>query len=134
MPLFALANTGIILSSDMLKSAFDPNVLGIFFGLVFGKPIGIILFTWLGIKFGRVALPQDINLRQLVGIGFLAGIGFTMSVFITMLAFTDSTYVITSKTVILGSSIVAGTVGYFILRRSKILNQEDQALPKADHL
>ncbi len=120
MPLFALANTGILLTSDIFNSAFDPNVLGIFFGLVLGKPIGIILFTWLGVRFGHVALPQDIGFRELIGIGFLAGIGFTMSVFITMLAFSDSEHVLTSKTIILGSSVVAGTIGYFILRRRKV--------------
>lgn len=121
MPLFALANTGILLTSDIFNSAFDPNVLGIFFGLVIGKPLGILLFTWLGMKLWGVALPKDISFSQLVGMGFLAGIGFTMSVFITLLAFSDTNHILTSKTIILGSSIVAGIVGYLLLRRTKAL-------------
>ncbi|HEX2936838.1 MAG TPA: Na+/H+ antiporter NhaA [Bacteroidales bacterium] len=120
MPLFALANTGILLSSDILKSAFDPNVLGIFFGLVLGKPLGILLFTWLGMKLWGVKLPADIRFSQIIGMGFLAGIGFTMSMFITLLAFSDQNYVVTSKTIILGASIVAGTIGYIILRKKRV--------------
>jgi NhaA family Na+:H+ antiporter len=120
MPLFALANTGILLTSNIFNSAFDPNVLGIFFGLVIGKPLGIILFTWLGMKLWGVKLPTDIRFSQLVGMGFLAGIGFTMSVFITLLAFTNQNYVVTSKTIILGASIVAGTIGYIILKKKRV--------------
>lgn len=120
MPLFALANTGILLTANIFDSAFDPNVLGIFFGLVIGKPLGILLFTWLGIKLWGVKLPADIHFSQLVGMGFLAGIGFTMSVFITLLAFTDQNYVVTSKTIILGASIVAGTIGYIILKKKRV--------------
>lgn len=120
MPLFALANTGILLTANIFDSAFDPNVLGIFFGLVIGKPLGIILFVWLGIKLWGVKLPADIRFSQLLGMGFLAGIGFTMSVFITLLAFSEQNYVVTSKTIILGASIVAGIIGYIILKKKRV--------------
>jgi Na+:H+ antiporter, NhaA family len=118
MPLFALANTGVILNKEIFNAAFDPNVLGIFFGLVLGKPIGILLFTWLGLKTGIARLPVDLRWSHLVGMGLLAGIGFTMSIFITALAFSHEGHILTSKAIILFASFVAGVCGYFILKNS----------------
>lgn len=125
MPLFALANTGVVLNSGILGAALNPNVLGIFFGLVLGKPIGILLFLWLGLKTKLARLPIELKWSYLLGMGLLAGIGFTMSIFISALAFTQESHIITSKAIILFSSFVAGVCGFFILKYS---------LPKTNHL
>ena len=87
IPLFALANTAIHLPDTWKSEIFSANSLGIELGLLLGKPIGIVGFTLLGISLGIAKLPEEINMRKLVGIGMLAGIGFTMSIFISTLAF-----------------------------------------------
>lgn len=115
LPLFALANTGILLSGDWVHSLLSHNSLGIQAGLVLGKPIGILLCCLLAIRTGLCKLPEDMNWRHLVGSGLLAGIGFTMSIFITNLAFTDALIIEHSKIAILAASGVASILGYFCL-------------------
>jgi NhaA family Na+:H+ antiporter len=116
IPLFAFANAGIIFKSDMLADVGNPVSVGVFAGLVLGKPIGIILFTWLSTRFGLASLPGDVRWIQILGIGFLGGIGFTMSIFIDNLAFAANPYNIEiAKIGILFSSLVAGIIGYLIL-------------------
>ncbi|MFA5874767.1 MAG: Na+/H+ antiporter NhaA [Anaerolineales bacterium] len=115
MPIFALANTGIVLSGDSLSSFFTRNTLGIFAGLLFGKPLGITLFSLLAVKAKWATLPQGVSVRRLIGAGFLGGIGFTMSIFITLLAFGNTTFAQNSKIAIIFGSILAGTIGYFLL-------------------
>lgn len=116
MPLFALANTCIVLEPDWYGHLVTLNGYGIFFGLVIGKPLGIGLFCAAAIGLGFCALPQGISWKKLLGVAFLAGIGFTMSIFIAMLAFNDAEHILTSKTTVLLSSLVAGTIGFFWLR------------------
>ncbi|MGQ0793488.1 MAG: Na+/H+ antiporter NhaA [Deltaproteobacteria bacterium] len=116
MPIFALANTGIPISGDFLKGLTTSNSLGIFSGLVFGKPIGIALLALAAVKLGVSALPAGVSWRHILGAGFLGGIGFTMSIFITLLAFGDPDIVQSSKIAVLLSSLVAGTTGFLILR------------------
>lgn len=116
MPIFALANTGISLSGNWLAGLASANSLGIFAGLTLGKPLGIVTFTWLCIRFGLSQLPNKVDWGQIVGAGFLAGIGFTMSIFITLLAFSDAATVQNSKIAILLGSLVAGSIGFAILR------------------
>jgi NhaA family Na+:H+ antiporter len=91
--------------------------LGIFAGLIVGKPLGIALFSYLTIKLGLSALPNDVAWRHIVGAGFLGGIGFTMSIFITYLAFDNLEIVQASKISILLGSLFAGSVGFLILNR-----------------
>ena len=116
LPLFALANTGIILESDWFNHLFTLNGYGIFLGLVVGKPLGIGLFCLATVTLGISTLPKGISWKQILGAAMLAGIGFTMSIFITMLAFNDLEHIVSSKTTILVSSLVAAIVGYTWLR------------------
>jgi NhaA family Na+:H+ antiporter len=115
MPIFALANTGIVLSEVPLTSLFAPHTFGIMAGLLLGKPLGIIGFSLLAIKMRWAEMPDGVFTRQLLGAGFLGGIGFTMSIFITLLAFKEPALAHSSKIAILVSSLLAGTVGFWIL-------------------
>lgn len=115
LPLFALANTGIVLESDWFNHLFTPNGLGISLGLIVGKPVGIALFCAASVALGIAVLPKGVGWRQLIAVGALGGIGFTMSIFITILAFDDPHLVVESKTSILVSSTVAAIIGYFWL-------------------
>ncbi|MBI5964188.1 MAG: Na+/H+ antiporter NhaA [Chloroflexi bacterium] len=119
MPIFALANTGIALTGSWVQGLVSTNGLGIFVGLVVGKPLGIALFSLLAIKSGLSQLPNDVSWKQIIGAGFLGGIGFTMSIFIALLAFGNPEIVQSSKISILISSLVAGTFGFLILSREK---------------
>ena len=115
LPIFALANTAIILSPDIGQTLIQNYSLGIAIGLIIGKPLGIFLFTLLAVKFGFCKLPDDLNWKLILGVGFLAGIGFTMSIFITLLAFDNDTIINNSKFVILLSSLIAGIIGFLSL-------------------
>ena len=116
MPIFALANTGIMLSDDWVSGLTSANSMGISAGLLIGKPVGILLMCWLAIKFGISQLPEEVNWQHIIGASFLGGIGFTMSIFITLLAFNDASVVQISKIAVLFTSLIAGVIGYFILR------------------
>ena len=120
IPLFALANTGITLTGNLMEGLLTLNSLGIFVGLFCGKPIGIVLFSALAVKMGLSQLPGDVSLRHIIGAGFLGGIGFTMSIFITLLAFGNPEIIQSSKISILLSSLMAGTVGFLILNRKTV--------------
>jgi len=119
MPLFALANAGVVLNIGQLSSDFTLITLGMIAGLVFGKPIGIVTFTWIAIKSGLADKPSNITWQHIIGVGFLAGIGFTMSLFIASLAFGDNGLLPMAKIGILLASLLAGITGYLILRKSK---------------
>lgn len=93
--------------------------LGIFAGLFFGKPIGILVFSLLAVKLGFAQLPGSVSWKHIIGAGFLGGIGFTMSIFITLLAFSNGEIIHSSKITILLSSLAAATVGFLILSRQK---------------
>jgi NhaA family Na+:H+ antiporter len=116
MPLFALANAGVSFSGLGLSMLADPVVLGVFFGLVLGKQVGIFLFAWGAVRSGLAALPSDLRWHHVYGAAWLGGIGFTMSLFIANLAFTESALLASAKLGILGASLVAGGVGWAILR------------------
>jgi NhaA family Na+:H+ antiporter len=118
MPLFALANAGVSLGGSLAEALTSPVALGIVAGLVVGKQLGITLFAWLAVKSGLSELPGGITWRHVYGAGWLAGIGFTMSLFITDLAFSNSALVNTAKLGILAASLIAGVVGWTILRRA----------------
>lgn len=118
VPLFALANTGILLSEGWLQGLSNSNNLGIFFGLFLGKPIGITLLCLVAVRLGISRLPDDLSWLHIIGTGFLAGIGFTMSIFITLLAFNDPNYILGSKIATLLTSLLAGITGYIILSKT----------------
>jgi len=117
MPVFALANAGVSLG-NAASEAFSGVTIGIFLGLVFGKIIGITLLPWLSIKAGLGEMPRGSTFRHLFGAACLAGIGFTMSLFIANLAFGSSALLEYSKLGIISASLIAGILGYLILRKS----------------
>jgi NhaA family Na+:H+ antiporter len=117
LPVFALANTGILISTGWARELLSANSLGILLGLVVGKPIGIFLFSYAAVLLGICRLPLDLAWRHILGAGLLGGIGFTMSIFITNLAYTGQPEVINaSKMSILLASLVAGIVGFTWLK------------------
>jgi len=116
LPLFAIANTCISVSDGWQSSLEQTNSLGIIAGLVIGKPLGIWLFSFIGVGFGLCSLPTDLKWRNIIGAGFLAGIGFTMSIFIALLAFDNAEIVNNSKIAILIASFIAGTIGFIFLK------------------
>jgi NhaA family Na+:H+ antiporter len=116
MPIFALANAGLPLGGDIAEALTSPIALGIVAGLVVGKQLGVTLFAWLAVKSGISELPEGIRWRHVYGAGWLAGIGFTMSLFITDLAFSDGSLVDAAKLGILAASVIAGVMGWAILR------------------
>ncbi len=116
MPIFALANAGVRLGGG--SNLFHPVSLGIIAGLIVGKQLGITFFTWLNVRLGLATLPEGVTWRHIYGVGWLAGIGFTMSLFIAGLAFGISPLLDTAKVGILTASVIAGIVGWLILRTS----------------
>jgi Na+:H+ antiporter, NhaA family len=115
LPLFALANTCIIINDNWYLGLKELSSIGILSGLVVGKPFGIFFFSLLAITFGLCSLPKDLKWNQVFGIGLLSGIGFTMSIFIALLAYKQPEQIIQSKMAILIASLIAGTVGYIWL-------------------
>jgi NhaA family Na+:H+ antiporter len=113
LPLFALANTAIVLDAESVAGLTTRNGTGIMAGLLIGKPLGITVASVLAVRFGLCRLPGDLGWRHVVGAGILGGIGFTMSIFITNLAFADNAdFVTASKLAILLASLTAGVVGF----------------------
>lgn len=116
VPIFALANAGIPLGADQISDAFGSSIaLGIFFGLLLGKPIGVFLATWLAVRFGAGRLAEGITWSQIAGVGVLAGIGFTVAIFVTGLAFADIARQDSAKLAILTSSTLAAMIGSGLL-------------------
>ncbi|NRT12789.1 Na+/H+ antiporter NhaA [Flavobacterium sp. 14A] len=116
LPLFALANTAIIISSNIGETLSQHYSIGIALGLIVGKPLGIALASFIAVRLGVCKLPADLNWKTVISVGFLGGIGFTMSIFITLLAFDDQTIINNAKFVILLSSLVAGVLGFLFLK------------------
>ncbi len=111
MPLFALANAGVVINTELLTFPMPPVIVGIFFGLLLGKPLGIFIFSWLSVKLKLAVLPDNTKWSQVLALGVIAGIGFTMSIFIDNLAFTDMAVVNLGKIAILGTSLIAAVLG-----------------------
>lgn len=119
LPIFALANSGVIITTDVFRTDLQ-LMMGIFFGLVVGKPVGISLFSWLAVRFNIADKPASYNWRQLFGAGALAGIGFTMSLFIASEAFPIPQDFAAAKIAIFIASIVAGILGAIILWKKAV--------------
>ena len=115
MPIFALSNAGVALGSGAMGALVNPISLGIMCGLIFGKPIGIVAFSWLSTRSGVASLPTGVRWRQILGIGMVGGIGFTMSLFVANLAFGPTPMLETAKVGILAASVISGISGATIL-------------------
>lgn len=127
LPLFAIANTCIAIGDSWQSGLVQTSSLGIIVGLVIGKPLGIWLFSFIGVGLGLCALPTDLKWNNIIGAGFLGGIGFTMSIFITLLAFDNIEIINNSKIAILIASFIAGTIGFIFLKltlKTQIENDE----------
>ena len=116
LPVFALANTAIILPPDVLSALNTKLNHGILAGLVIGKPLGIVLFCYLLVRLHWGKLPTNVNWMEVTGVGMLAGIGFTMSIFISMLAFTDPSVQDIAKIGVLLASLLSVLLGAITLR------------------
>lgn len=127
LPVFAMANTCLPIDTGSWAGLARPYSIGIFAGLVIGKPLGIWLFSFLSARSGLSVLSPDLRWRDIAGVGFLGGIGFTMSIFITMLAFSDQEIINISKIAILISSLTAGAIGLILLKLSlrKVFEEEE---------
>ena len=133
LPIFAFANAGVVITFD---AQFVGSVsLGVFLGLVFGKPIGITLFSWIAVKTGISQLPVNVTWRQLFSASWLTGIGFTMALFIANSAFKDPLILNEAKLGILAASLVAGIIGYVLLLITSPTHSETthlETVPAAD--
>ena len=116
LPLFALTNADVtFLQGDLGARLTSSVTLGVFFGLVVGKPAGIMLFSWLTIKLKIASLPENVDWLHMFGAAILGGVGFTMAIFVANLAFADPAFVAEAKLGILMASFVAGVAGFFVL-------------------
>jgi NhaA family Na+:H+ antiporter len=112
VPLFALANAGVPLHGDIISDSLHSSVtLGIIIGLLVGKPIGILLASWLAVRAGIARLPDSVTWPQMLGVSVLAGVGFTVALFINELAFSSQELVDQGKIGILAASVAAGALG-----------------------
>ncbi len=116
LPIFALANTAILINGNIAEVVTENYSLGVALGLVVGKPLGIFILTFLVVKLGWCQLPNDMNWKSVLGVGFLGGIGFTMSIFITLLAFDNTIIINNTKLIIVLSSLLAGVIGFLFLK------------------
>ncbi len=118
LPLFAFANAGIPLLGLSIDSVLHPVPLGVLAGLFLGKQIGVLGFTWVGVRAGLARLPDDMTWMQVYGVALLCGVGFTMSLFISSLAFESSgvNQMFDERLGIIIGSLVSGLAGYLVLR------------------
>jgi NhaA family Na+:H+ antiporter len=116
MPVFALSNGGVDISSDFLSQATSPVAIGVFTGLLVGKFLGVVGIVSLFLKMKWAVLPEGMTRQHLIGAGFLAAIGFTMSLFISDLAFVDKEHLEQARIGILGASVMASFAGYFTIK------------------
>ena len=115
MPIFALANAGVVIAEDFGAVLTSSIAVGIVAGLVIGKPLGIFVFAWLSVKLKVAELPEDVTFTQIGAVGMLAGVGFTMALFISTLAWADTSIIETAKTGVLLGSLVSALIGSFLL-------------------
>ena len=124
LPIFALANTGVVVGTDWMSNLASTNSVGIIVGLLLGKPLGVTFLCFLAVASGVSRLPPDLNWRHISGAGILGGIGFTMSIFIANLAFAGNAEAINAaKMAILVASVTAGAGGFLwlkVLRRPEM--------------
>lgn len=122
LPLFALTNADVSFIGGSIAEVFtDPVFFGVFFGLLLGKPLGIMVMSFIIVKTKISSLPENVNWGHMLGAGLLGGVGFTMAIFVANLAFVDPSQIIVAKVAILSASLVAGVVGFvFLFAQAKI--------------
>lgn len=118
IPIFAIANAGISLDIDFEMLLSNNVALGTAIGLIGGKVVGVVGFSYAFIRLKIADVPEGMNFKSLLGLGFLASIGFTMSLFITSLAFSNEEYHTQAKIGIFAASLLGGITGYVILKNS----------------
>lgn len=113
LPLFAFVNAQVrLVDIDLMQLLLDPVALGTYFGMVLGKPIGIVGITFILVKTKVCKLPRNVTMAHIVGVGLLGGIGFTMSILISGLAFPAAPFeVLAAKAAILAASVTAAILG-----------------------
>ncbi|MDO5655000.1 MAG: Na+/H+ antiporter NhaA [Flavobacteriaceae bacterium] len=124
MPIFAFSNAGVTITGDFGELITSPVTLGVIFGLLFGKVIGVYVISSILIKLKIAPLPTGMTKLHLLGTGFLAAIGFTMSLFIAGLAFRDPLYDMQAKIGVLITTFIASIIGFIII---KIANKKAEA-------
>lgn len=116
LPLFALTNADVSFAGDSISNMLSsPVVYGVFFGLLLGKPIGIMLFSFLTVKLRIASLPEHVNWLHMFGAAILGGVGFTMAIFVANLAYADEVMIAEAKLAILCASACAGIIGFLLL-------------------
>jgi len=121
VPIFSIANAGVPISAQHIGSIVSNSVVhGVVFGLIIGKPVGIILAAMITLNCIRATLPDTITMKMLSGASILCGIGFTMSLFITNLSFSSPDSIANARIAILSSAIISGSIGYIYLRKAAI--------------
>ena len=116
LPLFALTNADVSLAgANLAEILSSPVFLGVFLGLVVGKPAGILLFSLMVVKTRLAPLPAGVTWRHMIGAAVLGGVGFTMAIFVSNLAFSVEAYVAAAKLAILIASLCAGVIGFLLL-------------------
>lgn len=131
LPVFALANSGVVVTADVLQGR-EALVSGVVIGLVLGKPLGMVMAALLAVQLGAAVKPQEYSWRQLAGAGALAGIGFTMSLFIAAQAFPDADDFSAAKMAVFVASILSAVVGTMLLWNAKVPAPTVQHIPQAD--
>ena len=124
LPIFAFANAGVTFSDDFFNQATSQVALGIIFGLIFGKFIGIVGVSTLLIKLKLANLPTDMNFKHLCGVALLASIGFTMSLFVTSLAFENEIFILEAKIGIFIASFIGGIFGFLTLNKTNTITND----------
>jgi NhaA family Na+:H+ antiporter len=120
MPIFALANAGVVIQSGFATELISPVSIGIILGLVLGKQLGIMGMAWLVTKAGLSKKIKGVTWKQIYGASLLAGIGFTMSLFISNLAFGDPALLANAKIGILAASFLSAGLGWIVLRQNGV--------------
>jgi NhaA family Na+:H+ antiporter len=139
MPLFALANSGVAVSGGTLNETSWTVAAAVAVGLIVGKPVGILLASWLALRLRIGTLPAGMTLRHLVVLGVVAGVGFTMALFIAQLAFTDPSLLSAAKLGVLAASGGAAALGLVLGRlllapvvAARAAQTSDEAEPSRD--
>ena len=117
LPIFSLANAGVWLDALFIETVFSHVGLGVIVSLVLGKPLGILIFTWLALRSGAAHMPPELNWRKIIGIGCLAGAGFTLPLLASELSYQRLDLVKEAKTGILLSAITACIIGVFLVAK-----------------
>ena len=128
LPIFAFVNAQVrIVDMDLATIIADPVTKGVYFGAVLGKPIGIILVTWLLVHIGFAKLPKHVDWPQIIAVGIMGGLGFTMSILISGLAFPDPNEVMAAKCAILAGSVTSAILGLLFVHVASAVKERRES-------